>query len=242
MFALLFLGSACVLHAQEATSEEEHPVIKRVREAFPEPEGAKRLLPDKKWRLWVDREKKKVIVDGYVALEKGTLELFACVSGTKEHESAVALLAPASNLHAALLTIDATPGHPVQFEPYRPASGQRIAIEIHWKDPEGKSQTVNAKEWVREIASRKALTVDWIFAGSGFWKDPADGREHYMANSGDVICVSNFATAMLDLPIESTAQNGHLAYEVYPERVPKRGTPVRVTLTPLPDRSSVSSN
>jgi hypothetical protein len=71
-----------------------------------------------------------------------------------------------------------------------------------------------------------------VFAGSAFWKDPADGTEYYQADGGDVICVSNFPTAMLDLPFESSQQNAELAYEAFEGRVPPRDTEVDIILSP----------
>ena len=49
----------------------------------------------------------------------------------------------------------------------------------------------------------KNLNIDWVFAGSGFWKDEETGKQHYQANGGDFICVSNFPTATLDLPVHT---------------------------------------
>jgi hypothetical protein len=71
-----------------------------------------------------------------------------------------------------------------------------------------------------------------VFAGSGFYKDPETGREYYMAEVGDFICVSNFSTAMLDIPVESSEANEGLLFEANPEKVPRLGTPVRLVLKP----------
>ena len=68
-------------------------------------------------------------------------------------------------------------------------------------------------------------------AGSAFWTDPADGREYYQADGGDLICVSNFPTATIDLPIESSQSNEALLFEVFKERVPKRETAVEMILS-----------
>jgi hypothetical protein len=76
------------------------------------------------------------------------------------------------------------------------------------------------------------MTQPWVFAGSGFWKDPETGKEYYMAEAGDLICVSNFTTATLDVPIESTQANEGLKFEANPDKVPALGTPVRIVLTP----------
>jgi hypothetical protein len=64
-----------------------------------------------------------------------------------------------------------------------------------------------------------------------FWKDPTDGQEYYQADGGDLICVSNFPTATLDLPIESSQANDALLFEVFEDRVPPRGTEVELVLS-----------
>jgi len=61
-----------------------------------------------------------------------------------------------------------------------------------------------------------------------FWRNPADGRDHYQADGGDLVCVSNFPEAMLDIPIESGQGNGELVFE---GRVPTAGTPVEMVLS-----------
>ena len=75
---------------------------------------------------------------------------------------------------------------------------------------------------------------DWVFAGSSFWTDPTDGKEYYQADGGDLICVSNFPTATLDLPIESSQANDELMFEVFAGRVPPRGTEVDLILSAGP--------
>jgi hypothetical protein len=49
---------------------------------------------------------------------------------------------------------------------------------------------------------------------------------------GDLICVSNFPAAVLDLPIESTSENTELLFEAFTERIPPVGTAVTVILKP----------
>ena len=76
------------------------------------------------------------------------------------------------------------------------------------------------------------MTLNWVFAGSGFWVDERTGKRHYRAEGGDFICVSNFPSAMLDLPIESTQTNSGLMFEAFTENIPPIGTPVTVILEP----------
>mgnify|MGYP006167839105 CR=1 FL=1 len=101
---------------------------------------------------------------------------------------------------------------------------------------DGKKLTVPAQDWVRDTKSMKALTHDWVFAGSRFVPDPLDKNKApiYLANDGDVICVSNFESALLDLPIESSKQNAEVQFEAFTENIPPDGTKVAVCLEVIP--------
>lgn len=203
-----------------------------VRAAFEAPPEAKQLSKN---NVWIDRKKQRVYIDGYVAMTDGPLEMFACPMGTKEHESIVGSLARSSEVHAALLAIGAQSGTPVEYLPkFVPATGQRIRVWVAYRDEKGKYQVTDARRWVRKTGTKKQMEPDWVFAGSGFWKDPTDGREHYRADSGDMICVSNFNSAMMDVPINSSAEANELQYSPFTERIPERGTPVRLILVPIP--------
>ncbi len=196
-----------------------------------DPPGMRRLMPDAD--VWIDPKNKRVVVDGVVCLREGQLEMFACPRGTKEHESIVAVDAKAHVVHAALLAVGAEPGSPSQFQPsYKPASGTEIEITVIWTDKHGVVHRERAQDWVRNNRTGKTLEYPWVFAGSGFWEDPATGQKSYMAEAGDFICVSNFPTAMLDLPVESSQANEELLFQANTERVPPVGTKVRLVLTP----------
>jgi hypothetical protein len=198
---------------------------------FGAPPGAKPLSDKEK--IWVDLKRNAVYVDGVVAMTDGPpIEMFACPAGTKEHESIVAVHAKSFMVHAGLLAAKAEAGRPVQIEPeYVPASGTKIDVLVEWIGADGKRHKAPAQNWVRHIRTGKALDQPWVFAGSGFWKDD-EGKEHYHADSGDLICVSNFQTAMLDLPVASSKANADLLYEAFTENIPPKGTPVRLVLLP----------
>jgi hypothetical protein len=198
------------------------------------PKGAKRLSPD--YDAWIDPKEKAVIVDGQISLREGMLELFACTRNTKEHESIVSANTKAFLVHAALLSLGAEPGRPVQFVPqFRPPSGTEIEVLVRWIDEAGKEQTARAQEWIRDIGTGKAMTHPFVFAGSSFWTDEETGNKYYQAEGGDLICVSNFGTAMLDIPVESSQSNQELAFEAFTERIPPLGAPVRLVLKPKLD-------
>lgn len=194
--------------------------------------GLRRLSPDH--AIWVDAARREVIVGGVVTLAEGAIEVFACPERTKEHEAVVATRCPARFLHAGLLAIGLEPGSPVAFHPdYAAARGPEVAILVRWVDAAGDPQQCPAQEWVRNTKTGGQLAVEWVFAGSGFWRDPADGAEHYQADGGDMICVSNFPAAMLDLPIQSSESNEALLFEVFAGRVPPRGTSVELVLSAI---------
>jgi hypothetical protein len=184
--------------------------------------------------IWLDVPGKRVVVGGRIALAEGEIEVFACPKGSKEHEAIVATLCPARLVHGGLLAIGLEPGNPVSFDPeYVAAKGPKVAVLVRWKDADGTWQERPAQELIRNTKTGEPLAADWVFAGSGFWRDPADGTEHYQADGGDMICVSNFPGAMLDLPIESSDANEALLFQAFEGRVPPPGTAVELVLTPL---------
>jgi hypothetical protein len=198
---------------------------------LPEPKGAKRL--SEKYDVWLDPKQKAVIVDGQVSLREGMLEMFACTRNSKEHESIVSANTKASVVHTALLYLGAEPGHPVQFVPkYRPPTGTEVEVTVMWHDERGKEKTARAQDWIRDIRTKKAMTHPFVFAGSFFRVDEETGKRYYQAEGGDFICVSNFSTAMLDIPVESSKSEAELEFEAFTERIPPLGAPVRLIFTP----------
>ncbi|NND99246.1 MAG: hypothetical protein HKN47_18155 [Pirellulaceae bacterium] len=231
--------------ARRAAGEEpEQTVVDKYLEEYvgPDDKAAVAFLPppgatsiSKTGRLWVDRKLRRVYIDGYVAMREGALEMFACPVGTKEHESIVGALAKSREVHAGLLAIGAKPGSPVKFLPeFVPPKGQVIRVWVCWRDEDGKFHVTDARKWVlKNGTDADEMTAEWVFAGSGFWKDPSDGREYYRADGGDMICVSNFSTAMIDVNVSSSAEANDLQYIPFVDRIPKRETPVRLVLTPV---------
>jgi hypothetical protein len=208
---------------------------------LPEPKGAKRL--SSQYDVWVDPTEKAVIIDGQISLREGMLEMFACTKNTKEHESVVSANTKAYIVHAALLSLGAEAGQTAQWVPeYKPPTGTEIEITVFWLDEHGQEQTARAQEWVKDIRTGKAMTHPWVFAGSRFWTDAETGKKYYQAEGGDFICVSNFSTAMLDIPIESSQSNAELAFEAFADRIPPLGAPVRLILKPKLKESDAAAN
>lgn len=217
--------------AQPTTKKESpDPLVDNI-------EKLTRLDPDRP--LWLDKENKRVIMVGQVCQTNVPLEMFACLAGTKEHESVVAVDVKAFAVHAALLALGATPGTSVVFHPeYKPATGPEIEVTVVWKDEKGKQHSARAQEWVRNQKTGEAMKYSWVFAGSRFFEDEVTKQKIYMAEGGDFICVSNFPSAMLDLPVASPQDNADLLFEAFTERIPPRGAQVTLILTPKPAAKS----
>jgi len=196
-------------------------------------EGLVRMHPQ--YNVWVNRVTKQIIMSAEVCRREGALEMFACLKQTKEHESILSVYTEALIVHATLEALGVEPGRPVEFQPqYRPAEGREIEVTVFWRDDEGKVREARGQDWVRDIRTKETLTQPWVFAGSGFWENETTKEKHYLAEYGDFICVSNFNSAMIDLPIESSQSEAGLLFEPFTERIPPLGSRVTLVLTPRP--------
>ena len=218
--ALVLLGSGwCGMAADPAAppAADRHPELKRLT---------------KTGEVWIDPVRRQVVIGAKVVLDKGPIEVFACPERTKEHEALVATRSLAQDVHTALLAIGLEPGRPVKFDPeYVPAQGPKVSITMRWRDAAGKEQQCRAQEWIRNTKTGEHLDADWVFAGSILFKDPNDGSLYYQAEGGDLVCVSNFPAATLDLPVESSQSNEALLFEAFAGRVPPRDTAVEMILS-----------
>lgn len=79
----------------------------------------------------------------------------------------------------------------------------------------------------------RQMDAKWVFAGSYFQTDDKTGEKFYQAESGDLICVANFASATLDISSSSSATNDDLMFEAFTEHIPPIGTKVTIELIPV---------
>ncbi|MBX7167756.1 MAG: YdjY domain-containing protein [Pirellulales bacterium] len=207
----------------------------------PDPPGYKRLSPQAD--VWISGEKKQLWMIGKVVLREGPLELFACLTGTKEHEAIVAVKTEAYIVHAGLLAIGATAGGPVEFVPeYKPPRGTEIEVTVSWTDAATKRRrSARAQEWIRDVQAQAAMKQPFVFAGSGFWEDAERKQRHYLGEDGDLICVANFPSAVLDVPIQSSQANEQLMFDAFTDRIPPEGTEVGIMLAPKRSKTQASA-
>jgi hypothetical protein len=199
------------------------------------PAAPKRVNVGKNIVLETQGEVRRVRVASEVCFREGPLEMLMCRKNTKEHESVLHCDIDARELHTALLLTGAKPGHPVKYEPkYEAAAGTTIKVTLEYQK-DGKTVTVPGQDWVRDGKTKKSMPYNWVFAGSVFYPNPEDPKAPplYAANGGDVICVSNFPDAMLDLPVNSPQDDNDRLFEAFTDRIPPLGTAVTIILEPV---------
>ena len=142
--------------------------------------------------VWLDKKHRQVVFQGEVCQANYPLE-FLVTYPDRAYESVMVAKVKPSVVHAGLVFLGAEPGHPAQFDPkYEPATGTPVEIRVCWKDKFGQRQDCLARDWVRNIKTRKALDIDWVFGGSHLVKNPTTGKQEYLADmSGDFISVLN---------------------------------------------------
>lgn len=229
--------------AEKPADKPATPAEKPADKPAEKPVEGKKTALNKKNTLFMEilpGDKRRVQIEAEVCLREGDLELLMCKKDSKEHEAIFHADVDAREIHMALLAAKAKPGSVVKYTQdgkVFPPTGTKIKITLRYEKKPGEVATVDAKEWVRNKRDGKPLAYDWVFAGSEFWQDPEDPKKppYYMANGGDVITVSNFPDAMLDLPINSPKDNSILAFEAWTERIPPLKTKITLILEPVLD-------
>jgi hypothetical protein len=173
---------------------------------------------------------KKLEVNGWVNMQKGLVEVFACAPQGKTHEAVVVLDCIPSGLHAGLLALDLEPGTPVEFgtaDEYKPPTGDLVEIEIHWRDAQGVEQVAHAEDWVWDEKHKAPMQrAPWIFAGS--FLQPVSGTSESVTFAADY--VKSLATTYHDASsiLENPEADGidDTVYFSNDKAVPAVGTPI----------------
>jgi hypothetical protein len=210
MLVSLFLAASVCVGQREGPPED----------TFKAPASWRALGPS----IWFDAAGRRLIVRARVCLRDGYLEHLLCRERTKEHEAILATPAPPRMIHAGLILAVGDPGRTVQYTPsFRLPEGPKVKIDLEWEE-NGKTQTADAKSWVMDEKTKKALEVEWVFAGSTLFKDPETGEMIYSADAGDLITVANFPSAILDVPFRSTNNDAERLFVANTRVIPKLDT------------------
>ncbi|MFO1023339.1 MAG: YdjY domain-containing protein, partial [Planctomycetales bacterium] len=102
----------------------------------------------------------------------------------------------------------------------------------HWLNENQNPAWHAAVQKLFQQSQVQEMNAEWVFSGSQFYVDEFNGRQRYMAEGGDLICVANFGSATLDITTSSSSDNEQLVYEAFTERIPPRNTEVTLELIP----------
>ncbi len=234
---LLLLGTLPVAAADDAESQPKPRDL-----GPPLVDNAKDLKQLGNYAAWLDPNKRQIVLVGETCKAGYGLE-FLVTSRPRAYESVIVIdarrqpnkLTVFEQIQAQLLLLGAKPGHPAYYNDKEDkttvADGNEVAIELRWKDKNGKTQSADARTWIRDAKTKKSPAVNWVFAGSRMVKDE-DGKSAFLGNSGDFICVLNNPIAMFDLPILSAGAIDNRMFEPNPDVMPPPETPVTIVLKP----------
>ncbi len=197
------------------------------------PANEPRTRPKLHFRI---EEGKRIVLETKVCLRGGDLELLVCTKGSKEHESILHTEARPALLHAALVGMGLRPGKPARWSSdgedgrFLPPRGPNLRVRLRWRDKKDKLHTADASEWLKIAGEKEAkIPEHWVFVGSEILPDST-----YWADAeGDLISVSNFASSVIDVPFESSADNAARFYRAKTGEIPPLKTPVEVIIEPM---------
>ncbi len=169
----------------------------------------------------IDWPRSRVEVEGMVVLRDGPLELFACMEGTREHESIVVVRPRPLHVYQAMGMLGLEPGEPSRYDEdadkFVPPTGDALSVQVR---VEGQP-TAPIEAWMWDIEHDRPLGVtNWVFCGSRQF----DGGRFGADLDGTVICVVDFDTALIAPGASHSAANEALWLRARPDRIPERGT------------------
>ncbi len=189
----------------------------------------------KEWKalgksIWFDAAERRLIIRARVCMRDGYLEHLLCKERTKEHEAVLSTDAAPRLIHAGLILAVGEPGHPVRYQPATELpAGPAVSIGVEYEEG-GKTKTVDARMWVKDEKTGKTLAENWVFGGSTLFKDQDTGQMVYAADGGDLFTVTNFPSAILDVPFASTNDDSGRLFMANTKLIPPMNTYVTLVL------------
>ena len=205
--------------------------------------------------LVINFQKRCVDIEATICLDEGMLELIACMKGSKEHESIVAIEAKPMHIHTALLLLGANNGTPAMSKPvdeqktqwiHVPPQGDPVNVYLVFETADGKMVEHPISDFVArsdgradELAAEEDGAEEdfefpdtFVFAGSQL-RDNGPGPRQYLADlSGNVISIATFGDELLCLPGMHAQANDALMWQVDASELPKVGSKVTLRLRP----------
>ena len=187
-------------------------------------------------RVAVDTKKREVTIRGWVNMNDGLIEYLACSAGGKLHESVLVLDTKPIHLQVALilLGLEAKGDFEFQGDPRLP-KGDPVEIWVNWKE-NGKEKLVRAEEMIYNLKEDKLVPqTHWVFTGSMIYQ----GR--YIAEiEKSLIATYHDPAAIINNPLPEGIDDTF--YKVNSTLVPKRGTPITLTIKAIGNRKKDSES
>ncbi len=172
----------------------------------------------------------KLEVSGWVNMQSGLVEVFACAPQGKTHEAVVVLDCIPRGLHAGLLALELAPGTPVEFgtaDAYKPPTGDPVEIEVRWKDAAGKQQVARAEDWIYDEKTKQSMPRSpWLFAGSFLQQAPSSTDAPTYAADYVKSLVTTYHDASSILETSQIDGIDDTVYYSNEKAVPPVGTPI----------------
>lgn len=180
-------------------------------------------------------EEKRLEISGWVNMQKGLIEVFACAPEGKTHESLLVLDCIPSGIHAGLLALGLSHGTPVETgteADYKPPTGDPVLVEVVWKTPQGEDRRVRAEDMIWDQGKKAPLShISWLFTGS--FSQSVTGNPEDASYAADfvksIITTYHDPSSVLENPLPDGRDD--TLYYVREDLTPPVGTPVRLILT-----------
>ena len=181
-------------------------------------------------QVTVDMNKREASINGWVNMNDGLIEYLACSPGGKLHESVLVLEVKPTVLQVALILIGLEAKSDFQDQETPPLpKGAPVEIWVEWNQ-EGETKRVRAEDMVFDTRKNKSMEhTYWVFTGSIIH----EGR--FLAEmEKSLIATYHDGAAIINNPLPEGADD--TVYSVNQKLVPKRGTPITLTIRAIGER------
>ncbi len=174
--------------------------------------------------LILNSNERTVTLNGMFNMEKGVIELLACATGGKLHESVIVLDVIPYHLQVSMILLGLTYKGGVEYQgDTRTPEGDSVEIFVSWMH-EDKDKTVRAEDIIWDVKQSASMEhTPWVFVGSKM----VEGR--FMADQEkSLITTFHDPFTIFDNPLQGGSNDE--IYTVNEKLVPKKGTPVKVII------------
>ena len=193
--------------------------------------------------LSINQDTGEVLVKANVALRQGFIEQLVCFKGTREHESLVVVNVAASNIHAALLAVGASAGHPgiwsrdkatVNDLKVQPPAGDLVSVQVEFV-MNGVTRRCDLGEWIEDARHQEKFnSASFVFAGSHFEPDGRGGQRYTADVTGSTVGLVTFGDELIAYAqvIPDQAEISQPRWQAHTALIPPEGSDVVLILKP----------